>query len=128
MCEEGFGLLTSNPSIYLYSTSIRKAKPVKFSNERRLELGTHLLLECVCVELRIPSPKLVRLLFIIVLLQVGDEFWGHVGVVWARSDRRKHIRSHIPVTNLCDDPAWADDAEEKTRNKEPTCLASLDLD
>ena len=61
--------------------------PVELFDESWLHLRCHVLLERVHIELGVHSSKSVRLLFEVIILEMLDDLWCHVRVVWSWSHR-----------------------------------------
>ena len=87
-----------------------------------------ILSEEVSVKLSVFPAEFVRLIFIIVSLQVPNNFRRHMGVIWARSNARAHHRAHVLMAFSCNQPAWKNDEGKVCQYKNPSLFTGLDLE
>ena len=87
-----------------------------------------ILSEEVSVKLSVFPAEFVRLIFVIVGLQVPNNFRRHMGVIWARFNARKHHRAHVLMAFSCNQPAWENDEGKVSQYKNPSLFTRLDLE
>ena len=82
---------------------------VKLSNQSWLVLASHILSEEVSVVGGALSTKLVWSSLVVVGTQMAQDSWGHVSMIWARSNGWEQHRTSLLVALSSNEPARKDD-------------------